>query len=113
LQLRHLQLPAGHAAAGSPGLSPGSLGATACLRATANSVDRSNVICGADGLIDGAIDASQMSRVYAASALPEVPVAAVAGALGGGSSSSIAAGCGGPALKLPVGQVAARALKFR
>jgi hypothetical protein len=50
--------------------------------------------------------------------LPEVPVAAVTGTLGGGgssssSSSSIADGCGGPALKLPVGQVAARALKFR
>jgi hypothetical protein len=53
--------------------------------------------------------------VYAASALPEVPVAAVAGALSSSSSSSssMAAGCGGPALKLPVGQVAARALKFR
>jgi hypothetical protein len=111
LQLRHLRLPAGHAAAGSPDpMRLGSLEPTASPRAA---VDRSNAISGADGLIDGAIDASQMSRVYAASALPEVPVAAVAGTLGSNSSSSVAAGCGGPALKLPVGQVAARALKFR
>ncbi|WIA28174.1 hypothetical protein OEZ86_010742 [Tetradesmus obliquus] len=114
LQLRQLRLPGGHghhssaAAARSAGLDHGALSSGRPQSAAA----AATALCGTDGLIDGAIDASQMSRVYAASALPEVPVAAVASGCSGGSSSSIA-GCGGPALKLPVGQVAARALKFR
>lgn len=109
MQLHRLRLPpaaasasaAADVAARSAGVSSLPRTATTATAALADTADTA-------GLVDGAVDASQMSRVYAASALPELPVAAVAG--GGGS---IAACCGGPALKLPVGQVAARALKFR
>jgi hypothetical protein len=57
----------------------------------------------AAGLVEGLIDASEVSRVYAASALPAMPVTTV-----------VAAGSG-PAdiVSVPVGQVAAQALKFR
>jgi hypothetical protein len=117
LQLRHLRLPNRQgqscevAAAAAAGYLHGALGAGS-PRAAAAAATAATALCGTDGLIDGAIDSSEMSRVYAASALPEVPVAAVA-SCGVGGGSGIAAGCGGPALKLPVGQVAARALKFR
>eukprot|EP00775_Hariotina_reticulata_P002741 gene2740-3036_t len=57
----------------------------------------------AAGLVEGLIDASEVSRVYAASALPVVPVRGVVAAASG------AAGV----VSVPVGQVAAQALKLR
>lgn len=62
------------------------------------------------GLIDGVVDAADMSRVYAASALPELPVPAAASSTTEGSGLGAAAGA---SMKVPVGQIAAAALKFR